>query len=270
MPPPTQTSNPTGELCSEDILAWGTRSWVSQRSPQPQGPIWNTLQPLTHLIFASSLHSPCVSLFFDNNKTLSGLASPSQLHSTPPPSPDPFTILSISNSPSSRRQRDSPYLRLRGPLEAGRRVLVLEICPRTSKKKCSARGDWTPPALSPLLSSLPRSLEPSHIPPCPWIPPGPIPSSSPLGPPLPRELAAAAPPPPPLTLPACSMKLSFPAGWKPGSCSQELDAQEVRGLETCPGGGRTGGGRPRFRSGLREAFQSSAPSPSPTSPLRGA
>lgn len=155
MPPPTQTSNPTGELCSEDILAWGTRSWVSQRSPQPQGPIWNTLQPLTHLIFASSLHSPCVSLFFDNNKTLSGLASPSQLHSTPPPSPDPFTILSISNSPSSRRQRDSPYLRLRGPLEAGRRVLVLEICPRTSKKKVLGQGRL----------DAPRALSPPFVPP---------------------------------------------------------------------------------------------------------
>lgn len=164
MPPPTQTSNPTGELCSEDILAWGTRSWVSQRSPQPQGPIWNTLQPLTHLIFASSLHSPCVSLFFDNNKTLSGLASPSQLHSTPPPSPDPFTILSISNSPSSRRQRDSPYLRLRGPLEAGRRVLVLEICPRTAPAAAAlaAGGRGLGPG-----SGKPSSPQPPALPPRP-------------------------------------------------------------------------------------------------------
>lgn len=142
-----------------------------------------------------------VSLFFDNNKTLSWLTSP---HSIPH---HPFALVpppsSLSETPFSPAGSLTPLpLAEPGALGAGRRFLVLEISSGTSKKKkkISAREDWTPPP-----------LRPSHVP---------------LSPPtfrllpgfLPRQFPPLGPPPSLVEQAGCSRSTS-PHSRVPAPCT---------------------------------------------------
>lgn len=144
------------------------------------------IRPLPTTLHPQNVHpvpTLLVSHQLANSQTPRRLAFPGP---TPqhPLSLGPSTTLSILKTPSfGGPAAVSPYLWLSRAPSTGSRVLDLQSSSKDFPKKCSARGDRTLPP--------PLSGRPSHV---PLSPPTfrflrssrPVPSSAPLGPPLPR------------------------------------------------------------------------------------